>query len=227
MSPVHTADQGARVGPRPGRAQGETVLGRLAGACYDRRRTVLALWILAIIGVTVLSQVVGTHFENKFTAGNTPSQQASNILQATFPSKSGDTADVVFHTAAPDRQPRHQGRHQPGPGVTRAPALRPEHHQPVLAGRRPPDRRPEQGQHRLRPGAVHDRHRRHPDRRSEDRSSRRRRPPPTTASRSSSAAARSRPPPPRRPGRARASASPPPSSSCCWPSGPSWPWACR
>ena len=79
----------------------ETVLGRLAGACYDRRRTVLVLWILAIIGVTVVAQMVGTHFENRFTAGNTPSQQATNILQERFPSKSGDTADVVFNTTAP------------------------------------------------------------------------------------------------------------------------------
>jgi RND superfamily putative drug exporter len=79
----------------------ETVLGRLAGACYDRRRTVLVLWILAIIGVTVVAQMVGTHFENRFTAGNTPSQQATNILQERFPSKSGDTADVAFHTAVP------------------------------------------------------------------------------------------------------------------------------
>ncbi len=80
---------------------GTTALGRLAGACYDRRRTVLVIWILAIIGMTVLAQVVGTHFENKFTAGNTPSQQATNILQERFPSKSGDTADVVFHTSEP------------------------------------------------------------------------------------------------------------------------------
>jgi RND superfamily putative drug exporter len=80
---------------------GETALGRLAGACYDRRRTVLILWILAIIGVTVVAQLVGTHFENKFTAGNTPSQQATDILQATFPTKSGDTADIVFHTTSP------------------------------------------------------------------------------------------------------------------------------
>src|SRR3984885_10082647 len=79
----------------------QTVLGRLAGACYDRRRTVLTLWILAIIAITVLSQVVGTHFENKFTAGDTPSQQAQNILAARFPAQSGDTADIVFHTATP------------------------------------------------------------------------------------------------------------------------------
>jgi putative drug exporter of the RND superfamily len=85
-----------------------TALGRLAGACYDRRRTVLLLWILAIIGITVISQVVGTHFENRFTAGNTPSQQAQNILQSKFPSKSGDTADVVFHTTAPIASPRNE-----------------------------------------------------------------------------------------------------------------------
>jgi len=84
------------------------MLGRLAGACYDRRRTVLALWILAIIGATVFAQVVGTHFENKFTAGNTPSQQATDILQSTFPSKSGDTAAVVFHTAAPITRPANE-----------------------------------------------------------------------------------------------------------------------
>jgi RND superfamily putative drug exporter len=78
-----------------------TAIGRLAGACYDRRRLVLVAWILAIIGITVIAQVIGTHFENKFTAGNTPSQQASNILAAKFPSKSGDTADIVFHTSTP------------------------------------------------------------------------------------------------------------------------------
>jgi len=78
-----------------------TVLGRLAGACYDRRRRVLVAWVLAIIGITVIVQMVGTHFENKYTAGNTRSRQASNILAAKFPSKSGDTADIVFHTSTP------------------------------------------------------------------------------------------------------------------------------
>jgi RND superfamily putative drug exporter len=72
----------------------------LAGFCYDRRRLVLVTWILIIIGVTALAQVVGTHFENKFTSGNTESQQASNILAASFHNRSGDTADVVFHSTA-------------------------------------------------------------------------------------------------------------------------------
>jgi RND superfamily putative drug exporter len=100
----HTAVENG-IGVTTSEAMGEqapqTVLGRLAGSCYDRRRTVLALWILAIIAVTALTQIVGTQFENKFTAGNTPSQQAQNILAARFPSQSGDTADIVFHTATP------------------------------------------------------------------------------------------------------------------------------
>ena len=115
MNPAHGTDRGTQDGGSTGSAgsagsaeSAETVLGRLAGACYDRRRTVLVIWILAIIGVTVVAQMVGTHFENKFTAGNTPSQQATNILQATFPSKSGDTADIVFHTTAPITSPANE-----------------------------------------------------------------------------------------------------------------------
>ena len=80
-----------------------TALGRLAARCYDRRRLVLALWVMSIVGITVVAQVVGTHFENKFSAGNTPSQQAENILTSRFPAQAGDTADVVFHTGTPVR----------------------------------------------------------------------------------------------------------------------------
>jgi RND superfamily putative drug exporter len=78
-----------------------TALGRWAGWCYDHRRAVLLGWILLLIAVTAVAQLVGTRFENNFTAGNTPSQQAANILAARFPSRAGDTADVVFHTTAP------------------------------------------------------------------------------------------------------------------------------
>jgi putative drug exporter of the RND superfamily len=92
--------------PSAPRAEPEqvTALGRLAGHCYDRRRLVLVLWVVAIIGTTVVAQLVGTTFKNKFTAGNTPSQQALNIMQARFPSQAGDSADIVFHTATPVRQ---------------------------------------------------------------------------------------------------------------------------
>ncbi len=87
-------------GPTPD-PQSRSALGRWAARCYDHRRTVLLVWILLVIGVTVIAQVVGTRFENDFTAGSTPSQRAADILQARFPTRSGDTADVVFHTTAP------------------------------------------------------------------------------------------------------------------------------
>jgi putative drug exporter of the RND superfamily len=78
-----------------------TVLGRLAGACYDRRRLVLVLWILAVIAISVIAGTVGTQFQNKFSSGNTESQQAANLLNAKFPSQAGDVAQVVFHTSTP------------------------------------------------------------------------------------------------------------------------------
>ena len=66
-----------------------TALGRLAGHCYDRRRRVLVLWLVAIVGFTVVAQLVGTHFENKFTSGNTESQQAAEPAQRQVPLSGG------------------------------------------------------------------------------------------------------------------------------------------
>jgi RND superfamily putative drug exporter len=76
-------------------------LGRLAAACYRRRRRVLLCWVILFIGATVVAQVVGTHFEDKFSSGNTPSQQALDILQSRFPSEAGDPAQVVFQGSQP------------------------------------------------------------------------------------------------------------------------------
>ncbi|HEY1829753.1 MAG TPA: MMPL family transporter [Acidimicrobiales bacterium] len=95
---------GTTLTERPGRSAGlehPTALGRLAAFSFDRRRLVLAGFILLTIVTTGLAQIVGTHFDNKYTAGNTPSQQATNMLARTFRSKAGDTADVVFDSTAP------------------------------------------------------------------------------------------------------------------------------
>jgi putative drug exporter of the RND superfamily len=85
-----------------------TLLGRLAGWCYDHRRRVLLAWIALLIGATAVAQIAGTHFENKFSAGNTPSQQALTLLQTRFPAMAGDSADVVFDTAGPVRDAANQ-----------------------------------------------------------------------------------------------------------------------
>jgi RND superfamily putative drug exporter len=99
MTGVSVATEAVRTEPEgPVRT---TALGRLAARCYDHRRIVLVTWLLVLIAMIVTAQVVGTRYQDKFTAGDTPSQQAADILSAKFPAKSGDTADVVFHTTAP------------------------------------------------------------------------------------------------------------------------------
>jgi RND superfamily putative drug exporter len=54
-----------------------------------------------LVGATVVAQLVGTHFQDRYSAGNTPSQQALNILESRFPAEAGDSAQVVFQTTAP------------------------------------------------------------------------------------------------------------------------------
>ena len=208
--------------PAPG-VQPVTALGRLAARCYDRRRTVLVLWILFLIGVTVLSQVAGTRFLNKFTSGNTPSQQAANILDARFPSMSGDTADVVFQTTAPVTEARTAptsakwcASYPIGPC--------PERDQPVLGTGGAPGRG--QRHHRLRRGAVqhHDRPADEIHRRGGNHDRPGGRPPRFPVQLGGNPISSWRRPPP---GPVRASASAPPCSSCCWRSARSSPWACR
>jgi len=90
---------------RPPTVAERSFLGRLAGWCYDHRRRVLALWILGIIALTVISQAVGTRYQDNFSSGNSESQRVENILAARFPRTAGTTADVVIHTTVPVRTP--------------------------------------------------------------------------------------------------------------------------
>src|SRR5947209_1760768 len=72
---------------------------RLARFCYRHRWRVLIAWIVAFIGMGVLSGVVGNAFSNNFSSPGTESQRAFDLLRSRFPSQSGDTAIVVFKAA--------------------------------------------------------------------------------------------------------------------------------
>jgi RND superfamily putative drug exporter len=79
-----------------------TRLGRLAAHCYDRRRPVLWLWIGALVGIVAIGAfVVKGSFEDKFGEGRGDSRTAQTLLDQRFPTRAGDTADIVFHTAQP------------------------------------------------------------------------------------------------------------------------------
>jgi RND superfamily putative drug exporter len=68
----------------------------LARFCYRRRRLVVAFWVAALIGVNVLSGVMGTNFTTNFSAPNTESTRAADLLSANFKAQSGDGVQVVF-----------------------------------------------------------------------------------------------------------------------------------
>src|ERR1039457_1599151 len=92
------------------RSQPTSRLGRLARWCYTRRRQVLLLWVAGLIVITGASQVWHGVFENKFNGGNSESAHAQTLLNDRFPSRAGDQAQVVFHTAAVVTSPAVQGR---------------------------------------------------------------------------------------------------------------------
>jgi RND superfamily putative drug exporter len=85
-------------------------LARLSGWCFDHRKRVLLLWFVALVALTAASQAVGSDFQNKFGGGNTESARAQSFLKAEFPSQAGDTAQIVFETTAPIRDPANQAR---------------------------------------------------------------------------------------------------------------------
>ena len=77
-----------------------TYLYRLGRWSYDRRGTVLALWLAVLVGVGALAAAFGGTKNNKFEVPGTESQQAQELLEQKYPAASGTYARVVF--AAPE-----------------------------------------------------------------------------------------------------------------------------
>ena len=74
---------------------GRLVLRRLAAWCYRRRRRVLAIWVVALIGFSVLGQTAGGALQKTFSLPGTESDRAFSVLEHEFARK-GDTGDLVF-----------------------------------------------------------------------------------------------------------------------------------
>ena len=52
----------------------------LATWCVRHRVAVVVLWLVALVGMTVLSQTVGTAYSNSFSLPHTESTQALDLL---------------------------------------------------------------------------------------------------------------------------------------------------
>ena len=72
------------------------MLQRLAAWCYRRRRSVVVLWIVALVAVSVIGSNVGSTFSQGFSLTDTESARAAQLLATRFPSRAGDEGQIVF-----------------------------------------------------------------------------------------------------------------------------------
>ncbi len=99
-----TTDEGApwAAPPRPG------ALGRLARVMYRRRGYVIGAWVLAIAAAVGLSTAFAGDFTADYSSPGSDSQQAQELLDERFPTRSGDTVDIVVHAGGAVTDPAIQ-----------------------------------------------------------------------------------------------------------------------
>jgi RND superfamily putative drug exporter len=67
----------------------------VAGWCVRSRRVVVTAWLVVLIGLSVISQSIGSSYKNSFTLPGTQSFEALSLLQKVAPKASGDREQVV------------------------------------------------------------------------------------------------------------------------------------
>ena len=73
----------------------------LASFCYRRRWLIVALWIVALLGISFASSAKGTAFSQTFSLEGSDSQVAMDLLKANSPVDSSFlSGDVVFKADA-------------------------------------------------------------------------------------------------------------------------------
>ena len=72
------------------------MLERLARTCYRRRWAVLALWVVALVGTTVLAGNLGGETSMEFELPSSDSQQAFDLLKESGTGQQNETGKIVF-----------------------------------------------------------------------------------------------------------------------------------
>jgi RND superfamily putative drug exporter len=72
------------------------LLTRVSSWCFQRRRSTVILWIVALVLVNVVAGSKGPDYSNSFTLPGTESQEALDLLKEQDPDRAGDTAEIVF-----------------------------------------------------------------------------------------------------------------------------------
>ncbi len=73
---------------------------RFATWITGHRKTVIAAWIVALIGVGMIASSVGADYSEDFKLPSSDSQEAFDLLENRFPEQSGETAQIVFKSDA-------------------------------------------------------------------------------------------------------------------------------
>jgi putative drug exporter of the RND superfamily len=71
-------------------------MARLGRWCFEHRKRVVAIWLLAIVVVAGVSVAVGSSFNSNLSLPGTDSQAAAALLTQNFPAASGEGDQVVI-----------------------------------------------------------------------------------------------------------------------------------
>src|SRR5580704_3292645 len=76
------------------------IVGALARWCFQRRKVVLAVWLVAMVGLFAVNRAAKPAFSTEFQLPNTASAAALNLLAKDFPSASGSSDQIVLHATS-------------------------------------------------------------------------------------------------------------------------------
>ena len=82
---------------RPHPVQGTTLMERLGGWSYRRRKLVVVTWVVMLVGLIALSSTAGGAFNTQFKLPGSESQEAIDLLSAHgFGDRAGAQGQIVF-----------------------------------------------------------------------------------------------------------------------------------
>jgi putative drug exporter of the RND superfamily len=67
--------------------------------CFRHRFAVIAVWVLALVGLGALSQAVKSDYNNSFSLPGTDSTTAQQLLAKTIPDQAGDSDTIVWQVS--------------------------------------------------------------------------------------------------------------------------------
>jgi RND superfamily putative drug exporter len=81
--------------------------------CTTYRKSVILIWIVALIGVGMAAGAAGSAFSENFNLPASDSQKAIDLLEHRFPAQSGDTSQIVFQAPAGVESPAVKSKMEP------------------------------------------------------------------------------------------------------------------